>query len=84
MADKLDDITPLHEPISLLREALRRAEEEGAVACCVVLVHEDKGVWCETNGHSHAKILWGLETAKLRLLTNTINEIVDDALPSSG
>ncbi len=84
MSTPLDDITPPHEPISLLREALRRAEEEGAVACCVVLVHEDKGVWAETNGDSHAKILWGLETAKLRLLTNTINEIVDDPLPSSG
>lgn len=84
MSANLDDITPLHEPISLLREALRRAEEDGATACLVVLVQPDKGVWCETNGDSHAKILWGLETAKLRLLTNTINEIVDDPLPSSG
>ena len=84
MSTPLDDITPPHEPISLLREALRRAEEEGAVACCVVLVHEDKGVWAETNGHSHHHILWGLETAKLRLLTHTINDIVEDPLPSSG
>ncbi len=73
----LDDITPLHEPISLLREALRRAEEDGIVACCVVLVHEDKGVWSETNGHKNNYILWGLETAKLRLLSDTINEVVE-------
>jgi len=78
------DITPLHEPLSLLREALRRAEESGIVACCVVLVHEDKGVWAETNGHHSHHVLWGLETAKLRLLTDTINEIVDDPPPSSG
>lgn len=84
MSSAVGDITPLHEPLSLLREALRRAEEDGAVACCVVLVHPDKGVWAETNGDSHAKILWGLETAKLRLLTTTINEIVDNPEPLSG
>lgn len=84
MSSKVGDITPLHEPLSLLREALRRAEEDGAVACCVVLVYKDKGVWVETNGDSHAQILWGLETAKLRLLTHTINEIVDYPEPSSG
>ena len=77
MGEAVSDITPLHEPISLLREALKRAEEDGIVACCVVLVHTDRGVWAETNGDSHARILWGLETAKLRLLSDTINEIAD-------
>lgn len=76
------DITPLHEPISLLREALRRAEEDGAAvtACCVVLVHEDKGVWSETNGHANNHILWGLETAKLRLLRHVVDDIIEDPL----
>ena len=84
MTEAVADITPLYEPISLLREALRRAEEEGIVACCVVLVHEDKGVWSETNGHANNYILWGLETAKLRMLKATIVEIVEDPLPPAG
>ena len=76
----LDDITPTHEPISLLRDAMKRVEEDGAVACCVVLVHDDLGVWSETCGHTKNHVLWGLEIAKLRLLRHVIDEIIESPL----
>ena len=83
MSSKVGDITPLHEPVSLLREALRRAEEDDAVACLVVLVHDDLGVWSETCGRRHNHILWGMETAKLRLLRHVIDEIIESPLDAS-
>lgn len=79
----LDDITPPHEPIGLLRDALKRVEKDGAVACVVVLVHDDLGVWSESCGHRMCEVLWGLETAKLRLLRHVIDEIIESPLDAS-
>ena len=55
MAD-VEDITPAHEPVSLIREMLDRAP--GAVAAFCVLVDEDGTIWRNSCGHRKQEVLW--------------------------
>lgn len=66
----LDDITPPYEPISLLREALARAEgaEKPCLACVVVLIDADEHMWSDICGHEKMAVLWALERMKARLM----------------
>ena len=72
------DITPGHEPISLLRKAQEVVENEGAVACSVILVNKDGCLWYDTCGERTKDILWALECSKLRLLRHVIDDIIED------
>ena len=63
--NEVADITPDHEPISLVREAMERAPD--AVACVVVLVDKDGKMWRNSCGHKKQEVLWAL-TAEIHSL----------------
>ena len=67
----IDDITPVHEPISLLRQALARAEDHPQQACVVVLVDADEYMWSDICGHERMAVLWALEKMKAQLMEDT-------------
>ena len=55
------DITPSHHPVSLLREALQKAQGRGIKAAFVMLIDEEDGMWADACGHEARDLAWALQ-----------------------
>jgi len=70
----MDDITPKHNPLGLLRLAKQIAEAQESEACLVVLVHKNGEVWSDCCGVQASSVLWGIKYAEYELLRTVVQE----------
>ena len=57
----IDDITPDHDPSSLMKDTVKRVEEGDIRSMVVVLVDGEGRIWRRTCGHHRMEVLWALE-----------------------
>ena len=69
MSDQVADITPLHEPIALVKDMMREATGSPCSAAVGVLVKEGGLLWYDSAGHSKATVLWALQKMIHELMT---------------
>ena len=71
---KVVDITPQHEPLSIIREAeqeiIRSRDELNIVAAFVVLIDENGDLWRRAAGYQKRDVLWAL----MRCQNDLMNE----------
>jgi len=65
----ITDISPVHKPIALIREAERVIQEDGDItAAFVLMIREDDSVWFDGAADKRKDLLWAMERLKFELM----------------
>ena len=65
---EISDITPEHNPIGIIRIALKECKERECVTAFVLLVRKDGSIWHDGCSNTRENMLWALEREKQRLM----------------
>jgi hypothetical protein len=71
---EVHDITPLHNPVSLARQMVKDAEDEGSIAGFYILLNTDDSLTYQGAGVTSKDLLWALERMKGLVLNGDYND----------
>ncbi len=66
----VSDITPDYDPVSLLRDVVKKIEKGDTRAMHIVLVSKDGVIWRRSCGHAKMEVMWACMTTIFTLMEN--------------